>query len=98
MLTTFSFPSLQICFHSRASQFYLVIDVSNLTSQEMSLNYTENKNILIEAQESCRVPIPVDRCEVDESVLQRGDELVENENGEFHRFFLRDLKKCFFLF
>lgn len=67
---------------SRASQFYLVIDVSNLTSQEMSLNYTENKNILIEAQESCRVPIPVDRCEVDESVLRRSDELVENENGK----------------
>lgn len=67
---------------SRASQFYLVIDVSNLTSQEMTLNYTENKNILIEAQESCRVPIPVDRCEVDESVLQMRDELVENENGE----------------
>uniref|UniRef100_T1GJK6 Uncharacterized protein n=1 Tax=Megaselia scalaris TaxID=36166 RepID=T1GJK6_MEGSC len=63
-----------------ASQFYLVIDVSNLTTQEMSLNYTENKNILIEAQESCRVPIPVDRCEIDESTLKRSDELVENEN------------------
>lgn len=28
----------------------------------MSLNYTSNKNILIEAKESCRVPIPVERC------------------------------------
>lgn len=63
-----------------------MIDVSNLTTQEMSLNYTENKNILIEAQESCRVPIPVDRCEIDESTLKRSDELVENENGKFSYF------------
>lgn len=46
----------------RPSQFYLVLDVVNLTAQEMSLNYTSNKNILIEAKESCRVPIPVERC------------------------------------
>ncbi|XP_055539117.1 protein brunelleschi [Wyeomyia smithii] len=44
------------------SQFYLVLDVVNLTVQEMSLNYTSNKTILIEAKESCRVPVPVDRC------------------------------------
>lgn len=47
---------------SRPSQFYLVLDVVNLTAQEMSLNYTSNKNILIEAKESCRVPVPVERC------------------------------------
>ncbi|KAG4079459.1 hypothetical protein HA402_005156 [Bradysia odoriphaga] len=44
------------------SQFYLVLDVVNLTAQEMSLNYTTNKNILIESKESCRVPVPVERC------------------------------------
>ncbi|XP_061511655.1 protein brunelleschi isoform X1 [Anopheles gambiae] len=44
------------------SQFYLVLDVVNLTAQEMSLNYTSNKTILIEAKESCRVPVPVQRC------------------------------------
>uniref|UniRef100_A0A1S4J791 Uncharacterized protein n=2 Tax=Culex quinquefasciatus TaxID=7176 RepID=A0A1S4J791_CULQU len=44
------------------SQFYLVLDVVNQTAQEMSLNYTSNKTILIEAKESCRVPVPVDRC------------------------------------
>lgn len=47
------------------SQFYLVLDVVNLTAQEMSLNYTSNKTILIEAKESCRVPVPVDRCPLD---------------------------------
>lgn len=47
------------------SQFYLVLDVINLTAQEMSLNYTNNKTILIEAKESCRVPVPVERCPLD---------------------------------
>lgn len=28
----------------------------------MMLNYTMNKNIVIEARESCRVPVPVERC------------------------------------
>lgn len=46
----------------RPSQFYLVLDVTNLTAQEMLLNYTFNKNIVIEARESCRVPVPVERC------------------------------------
>lgn len=56
-----SFSSLP----SRPSQFYLVLDVVNLTAQEMSLNYTTNKNILIESKESCRVPVPVERCPLD---------------------------------
>lgn len=28
----------------------------------MDLQYTENKNMLIEGHESCRIPIPVNRC------------------------------------
>ncbi|CAH1163945.1 unnamed protein product [Phaedon cochleariae] len=44
------------------SQFYLVLDIANLTNQEMELQYTPSKTMLIEGQESCRVPIPVDRC------------------------------------
>lgn len=46
----------------RSSQFYLVLDVANLTSQEMELHYTPTKHMLIEGHESCRVPIPVNRC------------------------------------
>lgn len=46
----------------RSSQFYLVLDIANLTAQEMELQYTSTKTMLIEGQESCRVPIPVDRC------------------------------------
>lgn len=39
-----------------------MLDVANLTAQEMELHYTPTKNMLIEGHESCRVPIPVDRC------------------------------------
>lgn len=40
----------------------------------MMLNYTTNKNIVIEARESCRVPVPVERCP-----LFRREQHVENE-------------------
>lgn len=46
----------------RPTQLYLVLDVSNLTSQEMEFHYAPGKNILIESNESCRVPVPLDRC------------------------------------
>ncbi|SPP79453.1 protein brunelleschi [Drosophila guanche] len=65
-----------------ASQFYLVLDISNLTAQEMSLNYTDNKNILIEAKESCRVPIPVDRCSLEQVCAARAAEVAENLERE----------------
>lgn len=48
------------------SQFYLVLDVINLTAQEMTLQYTANKNIIIEARESCRVPVPVEKCPLEQ--------------------------------
>ena len=48
------------------SQFYLVLDVANLTQQEVSLSYPKDKTILIEPKESCRVPIPVERCPLDQ--------------------------------
>ncbi|KAH8279570.1 hypothetical protein KR018_002003 [Drosophila ironensis] len=65
-----------------ASQFYLVLDISNLTAQEMSLNYTDTKNILIEAKESCRVPIPVDRCSLEQVCAARAAEVAENLERE----------------
>lgn len=49
----------------------------------MSLNYTDTKNILIEAKESCRVPIPVDRCSLEQVVAARAAEVAENlEKGK----------------
>ncbi|XP_073992373.1 trafficking protein particle complex subunit brun isoform X2 [Rhodnius prolixus] len=45
-----------------SSHFYMVLDVMNMTNQEVEVKYTENKSILIEEGESCRVPIPVERC------------------------------------
>ncbi|KAF6213902.1 hypothetical protein GE061_011627 [Apolygus lucorum] len=45
-----------------SSQFYMVLDVMNMTDQEIEVKYTASKSILIEEGEPCRVPIPVDRC------------------------------------
>lgn len=39
----------------------------------MALNYTSNKNILIEAKESCRVPVPVERCPLERILLQNNN-------------------------
>ncbi|KAK9876811.1 hypothetical protein WA026_015049 [Henosepilachna vigintioctopunctata] len=44
------------------SHFYLVLDIANLTSQEMELEYAPSKTMHIEGHESCRVPVPVERC------------------------------------
>ncbi|KAJ6628653.1 Protein brunelleschi [Pseudolycoriella hygida] len=62
------------------SQFYLVLDVVNLTAQEMSLNYTTNKNILVESKESCRVPVPVERCPL-ERLLQENTQTSDPQNS-----------------
>ncbi|XP_065355679.1 protein brunelleschi [Calliphora vicina] len=64
------------------SQFYLVLDITNLTAQEMTLNYTNNKNISMEAKDSCRVPIPVDRCSVEQVWAAREAEMAENMEKE----------------
>ncbi|XP_026321258.1 protein brunelleschi [Hyposmocoma kahamanoa] len=44
------------------TQLYLVLDVTNLTNEEMDFEYASGKHILIESKESCRVPVPLDRC------------------------------------
>lgn len=67
-------------FHFSSSQFYLVLDVANLTSQEMELYYTETKHMLIEGHESCRVPIPVNRCplsKLTKAFLEQGNDVEE---------------------
>lgn len=62
----------------------MVLDITNLTAQEMTLNYTNNKNISMEAKDSCRVPIPVDRCSVEQVWAAREAEIAENmEKGLF---------------
>lgn len=48
----------------------------------MSLNYTSNKTILIEAKESCRVPIPVERCPL-EQVMQEYHKNKETEEIQY---------------
>lgn len=71
----------------RASQFYLVLDVVNLTTQEMLFNYTSGKNIVIEAKESCRVPVPVERCPIERLQPENdehADDLQPSKSLQFH--------------
>lgn len=62
------------------SQFYLVLDVANLTQQEVSLNYPNDKTILIEPKESCRVPIPVERCPLDQLLSDHQQQQLASSN------------------
>ncbi|KAH9630266.1 hypothetical protein HF086_012451 [Spodoptera exigua] len=63
------------------SQLYLVLDVTNLTSEEMDFHYAPSKHILIESKESCRVPVPLDRCPFNATSTKPADEdLVESKS------------------
>ncbi|XP_018057662.1 PREDICTED: protein brunelleschi [Atta colombica] len=53
-------------------QFYLVLDVSNMTNHEMELHYTQNKCIYMEGKEPCRIPVPVDRCPLNKLSMLNG--------------------------
>nr|XP_018912061.1 PREDICTED: protein brunelleschi [Bemisia tabaci]XP_018912062.1 PREDICTED: protein brunelleschi [Bemisia tabaci]XP_018912063.1 PREDICTED: protein brunelleschi [Bemisia tabaci] len=65
-----------------SEQFYLVLDISNMTSQEVELKYTASKTILIEQSESCRIPIPIDRCPLSQTqVNDEGDMLSGNQKS-----------------
>lgn len=39
-----------------------MLDVLNAANIEMELTYSKNKSILIEGKETCRIPVPVERC------------------------------------
>jgi trafficking protein particle complex subunit 9 len=64
-----------------SSQFYLVLDIANLTNQEVSLNYPDNKTILIESKESCRVPVPVERCPLDKILADHQQQQQQQMNS-----------------
>ncbi len=51
-----------VIIYSRPSQFYLVLDVCNATQHEMELQYAKSKQILVEKSETCRIPVPLDKC------------------------------------
>ena len=48
--------------HGSPSSCYLVLDVLNATDHELELEYTPGKLITMEASQTCRVPVPVERC------------------------------------
>ncbi|XP_065583206.1 protein brunelleschi-like isoform X2 [Artemia franciscana] len=41
---------------------YLVLDILNVTQNEIEIQYAKTKCIAIEGGESCRIPVPVERC------------------------------------
>lgn len=53
--------------------------MANLTSQEMELQYTPSKTMLIEGHESCRVPVPVKRCPLSKLDGPQGEVLTSGE-------------------
>ncbi|XP_033330236.1 trafficking protein particle complex subunit brun isoform X2 [Megalopta genalis] len=60
------------------SQFYLVLDLTNMTNHEMELHYTQTKCIYMEGKEPCRIPVPVDRCPLNKlSMLNGAGDIVE---------------------
>ncbi|XP_073961512.1 protein brunelleschi-like [Choristoneura fumiferana] len=61
------------------SQLYLVLDVSNLTDEEMEFHYAPQKRILIESREACRVPVPLPRCPF-RAPASRQEEEMENKS------------------
>ena len=65
-------------------QCYIVLDLLNSSLHEMDLHYTPSKHLLIEAGESCRVPVPVDRCPL--------DKIKQSLNMVSFKFFLAKIK------
>ncbi|XP_049875620.1 protein brunelleschi [Pectinophora gossypiella] len=62
------------------SQLYLVLDVTNLTTEEMELEYASGKHILIEGKESCRVPVPLERCPFNAPQRLKPDDALESRS------------------
>lgn len=52
----------------------------------MMLNYTTNKNIVIEARESCRVPVPVERCPLFKREQENDDQKDQNCKFDYNWF------------
>lgn len=67
----------------RANNCFLVLDLLNRMGEEMELTYAGRKQILIEAGDTCRVPIPVEKCSFSESLDWR-------ENGEEVRQYMEE--------
>lgn len=51
-----------------------------MTSQEMELEYAPSKTMLIEGHESCRVPVPVERCPLSKFKCLYVENAEDNKN------------------
>lgn len=74
----------------RTSNCYLVFDALNATLNEMEVFYSSNKAIIIESKDTCRFPVPVERCplvgETDEQNAKQNakDALFGRQHNKAH--------------
>lgn len=75
MLPSVQITSWDVLPAETSSQFYLVLDVTNMTNNEMELHYTQTKCIYMEGRESCRIPVPANRCPLSKLAMMSEGEL-----------------------
>ncbi|XP_063989770.1 protein brunelleschi [Diachasmimorpha longicaudata] len=75
MLPSVEITSWDVLPAETPSQFYLVLDVTNMTNHEMELHYTQSKCIYMEGRESCRIPVPANRCPLNKLAAMSDGEL-----------------------
>lgn len=51
-----------------------MLDLWNATQQEMEVHYAKTKQILVEKAESCRIPVPLERCP--SNMIEKGNRVV----------------------
>ncbi|XP_034950391.1 protein brunelleschi [Chelonus insularis] len=78
ILPSVKFTSWDVLPAEIPSQLYLVLDVTNMTNEEMELYYTQNKCIFMGGKETCRIPVPVDRCPLSKLSSIEGDDVDNN--------------------
>lgn len=57
------------------------MDALNATVEEASFRYSANKEMLIEPQEKCRIPVPIQRCPINTATAAANTELLEANQG-----------------
>jgi len=70
----------------RQDNCFLVLDLVNRTQNEVELTYSARKQLLIEPGDTCRVPVPVEKCSFSESLeWEEGcDEVIQYIQDRVH--------------
>jgi len=70
----------------RVDNCFLVLDLVNRTQYEVELTYSARKQLLIEPGDTCRVPVPVEKCSFSESLdwEEGGEEVIQYIQRRVH--------------